>query len=356
MSPAYPDGATIAACASAMLKLVPGGELDAARWVMLAASSIRELVLSSVPSAGLVVGVSVWHVDAGVSAQPPASGWIALHTATNGYASARVASAIGEDLARGGPSDDLPRGSGPRGGPPTGGARLIADVMSPLEFSLTRYAAFRRELGLGAFCRLCVPESSERAGRWLIVQVDLPESAPEGQGLTHQGEAEYGPGLADVSASSTGIATSEQRPAVPAMVSVRTLLEAIGPSIARAYALQVGATAARRAAMLARTSVSQRRIFELMIEGMTERQIGQMVHRSVHTVHDHVKSIYAAMGVGSRFELLQLWHGVLPREHPARMLPEELNPEMKIHAWVMAGQTDAGTRAGSQATAMAPAS
>jgi DNA-binding CsgD family transcriptional regulator len=228
--------------------------------------------------------------------------------------------------------------------------------MSPLEFSLTRYAAFRRELGLGAFCRLCVPESSERPGRWLIVQVDLPESAPGGQGLTQQGEAASGAGLSDASATSTGIATSEQRPSVPAMVSVRTLLEAIGPSIARAYALQVGARAARRAAMLARTSVSQRRIFELMIEGMTERQIGQMVHRSVHTVHDHIKSVYAAMGVGSRFELLQLWHGVLPPEHPARMLPENLNAEMKIYAWVTARKPKAAPPTGSQATAGTPTS
>lgn len=310
------DIEAIEAVASLMLALVPGGEPDANQWMMLAASGIRDLMRASVPTVGPAVGVSVWHIESAMTDSPPGSAWIPLASGVSGYASGSIATRIDEDLGRGGASDDLPRGWGPRSGSPRSGAWVLDDIMSPAAFALTRYAAFRRETRLGSFCRLCTPETSERAGRWIIVQVDLPEVASPDRAGT-------GPAAAPADAAAT-------------IERVRMLLRALGPSIARAYAQQVGRTMARRSAMLARTSTSQRRIFELMIAGYRERAIAEKIHRSIHTVHDHIKSIYAAMGVASRFELLQLWQGVLPYQHPAHMLPGEANPEMKIHTWVTA--------------------
>ncbi len=310
------DLGAVAAVASAMVKLLPGGEPDARHWMTLAASCIRDLMLECVPAVRPAVGVSVWHIEAAMATSPPGSTWNPLASAVCGYASGPIATRIGEDLARGGASDDLPRGWRPRNGSPRSGAWLLEDIMSPAEFALTRYAAFRHEARLGPFCRLCTPETSERAGRWMIVQVDLPEV--------------FGP---DRAGSGSGVPSAD---AAATMERVRMLLKAIGPSIARAYAQQVGRPMARRNAMLARASTSQQRIFELMIEGLKERAIAQRIHRSVHTVHDHIKSIYAAMGVNSRFELLQLWHGVLPHQHPAHMLSGDANPEVKIHTWVTA--------------------
>ncbi|MHC4977353.1 MAG: helix-turn-helix transcriptional regulator [Planctomycetota bacterium] len=65
----------------------------------------------------------------------------------------------------------------------------------------------------------------------------------------------------------------------------------------------------RRRELLAKLSPSQRELVPLLVEGMTEEQIGVRTGRSKHTVHDHAKRIYRAWGVTSRHELRQLWGG-----------------------------------------------
>jgi DNA-binding NarL/FixJ family response regulator len=47
----------------------------------------------------------------------------------------------------------------------------------------------------------------------------------------------------------------------------------------------------------------------LLAKGLSQRQISQRVSRSLHTVHDHVKGIYAALGIKSRYQLYVLWNG-----------------------------------------------
>jgi pSer/pThr/pTyr-binding forkhead associated (FHA) protein len=49
---------------------------------------------------------------------------------------------------------------------------------------------------------------------------------------------------------------------------------------------------------------AQRRVFELLLEGLAEKQVAARLKVSPHTVHNHVRKIYAAAGVGSRAELL----------------------------------------------------
>jgi len=61
----------------------------------------------------------------------------------------------------------------------------------------------------------------------------------------------------------------------------------------------------------------QREIVELLAEGKAEGEIARTVHRSPHTIHDHVKAIYATLGVHSRSELLAfLHHREGPRDAP----------------------------------------
>jgi DNA-binding NarL/FixJ family response regulator len=51
-------------------------------------------------------------------------------------------------------------------------------------------------------------------------------------------------------------------------------------------------------------SAAQRRVFDLLIEGLAEKQIGCQLHISQHTVHCHVQAIYRAYEVHSKSELL----------------------------------------------------
>lgn len=50
-------------------------------------------------------------------------------------------------------------------------------------------------------------------------------------------------------------------------------------------------------------SPAERRVFDLLLEGMAEKQIGSRLHISQHTVHCHVRAIYRAFQVHSRPEL-----------------------------------------------------
>jgi DNA-binding NarL/FixJ family response regulator len=48
-------------------------------------------------------------------------------------------------------------------------------------------------------------------------------------------------------------------------------------------------------------------VLELLLSGLTEPQIADKLSRSKHTVHDHVKAIYATLGVSGRVPLVLLF-------------------------------------------------
>lgn len=60
-------------------------------------------------------------------------------------------------------------------------------------------------------------------------------------------------------------------------------------------------------------SVAQRRVFDLLLEGKSEKQIAVHLHISRCTAHNHVSAIYKTFGVHSRSELLV---SALPRRKP----------------------------------------
>ena len=51
----------------------------------------------------------------------------------------------------------------------------------------------------------------------------------------------------------------------------------------------------------------QREILEGLLSGESEKQVALRLGISIHTVHEHVKTIYQRLGVSSRAELLSLW-------------------------------------------------
>jgi DNA-binding NarL/FixJ family response regulator len=65
--------------------------------------------------------------------------------------------------------------------------------------------------------------------------------------------------------------------------------------------------AASRPDLLGRVSPKQREVLELLLDGLTEPQIARRLGRSRHTVHDHTKAIYAALGITRRVQLVLLF-------------------------------------------------
>ena len=46
------------------------------------------------------------------------------------------------------------------------------------------------------------------------------------------------------------------------------------------------------------------KVFECLTRGMTEKEIAEELHRSIHTIHNPVEAIYQEYGVKSKVELL----------------------------------------------------
>jgi DNA-binding CsgD family transcriptional regulator len=100
-------------------------------------------------------------------------------------------------------------------------------------------------------------------------------------------------------------------PSIPSVhPAASAAVRALVPAIARSYERCVLEPQRRRTALLDRLSGPQAEVAHLLIQGLTEAQIGKALHRSRHTIHDHVKAVYSALGVGSRTGLLRVWFGL----------------------------------------------
>ncbi|MEX0886519.1 MAG: helix-turn-helix transcriptional regulator [Phycisphaeraceae bacterium] len=75
--------------------------------------------------------------------------------------------------------------------------------------------------------------------------------------------------------------------------------------------------------MLARLSATEREVLRYLREERTEASVAACMHRSRHTVHVHVKSIYRKLSVNSRSELIER----LELAEQAQFQCDEVDPE-----------------------------
>ncbi|MBA4028125.1 MAG: hypothetical protein C0475_03115 [Planctomyces sp.] len=253
------------------------------QWLSPMAAAVREglgrFVVGASGSPVQVIGVWVALV------RPGHSGWDHVDYALDGYAHDAVRMFVEKLLDDRCLDDDLPAGIGPRSGLVWDGCRARHRVLDDQSWALSRYHQSRAPLELGEFVRLCMNVPAMGPGLALIVQADM------------------------------GACSRDDAERVEAFIArSRGLIEG-------AFLRCVAGPEQRRNWLRQRVSVTQRAILELLVEGLTERQIGRKVHRSPHTIHDHIKGIYAALGVSSRLELVRLWDGTWAPSAPG---PEEL--------------------------------
>lgn len=67
------------------------------------------------------------------------------------------------------------------------------------------------------------------------------------------------------------------------------------------------------ASLLGRLTPGQARVAQLLAEGLSKREAAARLNRSEHTIHDHTKSIYHVLEVGTRAEFMALWAGTRSR-------------------------------------------
>ena len=56
-----------------------------------------------------------------------------------------------------------------------------------------------------------------------------------------------------------------------------------------------------------RLTPGQRRVHELLLQGLIEKEVAQPLGITIHTVHHHVKAIYRVLSVSTRGELISQW-------------------------------------------------
>jgi DNA-binding CsgD family transcriptional regulator len=95
------------------------------------------------------------------------------------------------------------------------------------------------------------------------------------------------------------------------------LAELLSGALAQLYTSTVLVREQARRRLCGMLSTSQAPILPLLAQGYSQRQIAERIKRSLHTVHDHVKSIYATLGISSRYQLYVLWQGGDPKSAPA---------------------------------------
>lgn len=85
--------------------------------------------------------------------------------------------------------------------------------------------------------------------------------------------------------------------------------EILSHTLAQLYVQTLARREQHWAKLSAMLSPSQAPILPLLATGMSQRTIADKLGRSLHTVHDHVKGIYAGLNIKSRYQLFVLWNG-----------------------------------------------
>ncbi len=210
--------------------------------------------------------------------------WDTRLYALAGAEDSALVGALTEEAHAGFPSDDVASHAGHRGPRPRPSAAPRRALLADDRWHRSAYASFRRPLGLHEFARAVVPFAERDRPRTLLLQIDLTRAH---------------------------VQPLEHHVAIPGVCA---------PAILRAYRRCFLDLAEHREAILERLTPAQRRILPHLVDGLSEAEVGRQVGRSAHTVHDHTKSIYQTLNVGSRLQLRDLWFGRRPdraRHRPA---------------------------------------
>jgi DNA-binding NarL/FixJ family response regulator len=60
---------------------------------------------------------------------------------------------------------------------------------------------------------------------------------------------------------------------------------------------------------ISKLSHRQREVLDVLVEGLSEKDVADRLGISIHTVHNHITAIYQALGIKSHAELLAAWFG-----------------------------------------------
>lgn len=149
-----------------------------------------------------------------------------------------------------------------------------------------------------------------KAHQWLH---DLRHGVESGRRVTQLGLHGLDVAAADVHfPDSRGVLTLEIAGDSPGWRSPEAVsfgLVTAARQLARVYERHVVETVMRRRRLMDRLRPTQQALVPMLVEGLAESQIAERIGRSKHTVHDHTKKIYRALGIHTRLDLAALWNG-----------------------------------------------
>jgi DNA-binding CsgD family transcriptional regulator len=96
-------------------------------------------------------------------------------------------------------------------------------------------------------------------------------------------------------------------------------------ALEESYQLGLGWYRAAMAALLAELAPHHRVVLRLLLDRQTEREISGSIRRNRHTLHDHIRIIYAHYKVSSRLDLLRAVEQRIQREMFSSPAPRKVN-------------------------------
>jgi len=88
---------------------------------------------------------------------------------------------------------------------------------------------------------------------------------------------------------------------------MRSLMHNLWRSVQVHYLDFIGGHHKEQDLLMSRLTTAQRRVADLLVKGLSEKQVAKQLDRSPHTTHDHVKAIYRAWNVRTRAEMIARW-------------------------------------------------
>lgn len=252
----------LAPCCQLVSNLHTIPSADAVAWLSRAAAGVSSLIRP---------GTACWIMDA--SLEESTARWSVHAFAIEGCVNAEAARCFREQAAQGFPAEDASGPPARQFGVPTSLCLARTDIYPGASWGASQYRKLCVEAGVRDFARYVVELDNQSPRRWLVV---------EAQGLDAGWSAD---------------------------TEVLRVLGALSLGISRAYEHRFLWLERLHASMIECISPAGRVVLPLLAEGLSEAEIGKRIHRSTHTVHDHVKQIYRTFGVSSRLELRDLWMG-----------------------------------------------